>query len=342
MERRKKFLKAAVIAAISCAMVTMVAAAPAPSGPAGPAGPGTLNYIEGQVSLNGSPVTKSGSEVLQPGEVLSTGTGKAEMLLTPGVFLRLGDNSQVRMTSAGLADMRLALLQGQATVEADYLVKDTHLTIDQGMASTRILNKGLYILNATQPFVQVLDGKAEVSANGQKVKVGKGDQVAFNASGKLKRQGFRIQSAEDEALVRWSRLRSAYESQANIDTANYVADNNGGWYGPGWYWDAGYGFWSYLPGDGILYNPWGFGFYSPFYAPAFIGGFYGGGFHRGFGDRDFDRGHEARGGFRGGQVRGGAVRGGFRGGAAGMRGGMAGGGFHGGGGGGARGGGGHR
>lgn len=342
MERRKKFLRAAIIAAVSCAMAGLVAAAPAPNrpadpaGPAGPAGPGALNYVEGQVSINGRAITPQmvGSEMLQPGQVLSTGAGKAEILLTPGVFLRLGDNSQLRLTSSGLADIRLALLQGQATVEADYLVKDTNLTIDQGMASTRILNKGLYVVNAAQPWVQVLNGKAEVALNGQQVKAGKGDEVTLNSSGKLKREGFRMQAAQNEALVRWSRLRSAYESQANIDTANYVAENNGGWYGAGWYWDPAFGFWSYLPGDGILYSPWGFGFYSPFYAPVFVGGFYGGGFHRGYYGGGFHGGFH--GGVRGGAagVHGGFAGGGFRGSGGGFRGG--GGGFHGGGGGGRR------
>lgn len=336
MKRRSTVIRTAAILLISGAMV-MAAPALAPSGPAGP---GTLNYIEGQVSIDGRAVdSKSvGSEVLQPGATLATGNGKAEMLLTPGVFLRLGSNSRLQMTSSGLADIRAALLQGQATVEADNLVKDTHLTVAQGPADTTILKKGMYVLNATQPFVQVIDGKAEVAMNDQHVKVGKGGQAVVDASGRLKHEDFRLQTAQNEDLVRWSRLRSAYESEANIDTANAVYAGNS-WYGPGWYWDAGYGFYSYLPGDGILYNPWGFGFYSPWYAPVFVGGYYGypGGYRGGF----------ARGGFRGGGLRGGGVRGGvvrgggFRGGGGAVRGGA--GGFHGAAaGGGSRGGGGRR
>jgi hypothetical protein len=61
--------------------------------------------------------------------MLSTGAGKVEMLLTPGVFLRLGENSQLRMVSPGLADTELALVSGQATIEADYFSKDNHLTV---------------------------------------------------------------------------------------------------------------------------------------------------------------------------------------------------------------------
>jgi len=296
MKRQRKILWIAAILLVSGAMAL--------AAPAGSPGPGTLNYVEGQASINGHAVdSKSvGSEMVEPGSVLSTGNGKVEMLLTPGVFLRMGDNSQLRMVSSGLADIRVALLQGQATVEADYLVKDTHLTVDQGMASTLILQKGLYVLNASQPFVQVMDGKAQVSMNDQHVNAGKGREVAMNASGKLKAQDFRTQAAQDEALVRWSRLRSAYESQANIDEANTVAVNNG-WYGPGWYWDAGFGFWSYLPGDGILYSPWGLGFYSPWYTPGFAGGFYGyphGGFRGGYYGGGFHGGGFHGGGFHGG------------------------------------------
>ena len=57
--------------------------------------PGTLNYVEGQVSVQGqiqSPKSV-GSTYLEPNQVMDTGKGNAEMLLTPGVYLRLGHNS---------------------------------------------------------------------------------------------------------------------------------------------------------------------------------------------------------------------------------------------------------
>ena len=66
---------------------------------------------------------------------------------------------------------------------------------------------------------------------------------------------------------------------------SYVV-NAGGWYGLGWYWNRGFGMYSFIPGDGILYSPFGWGFYSPAYiwsAPVYVrpyryyGGYYGGG-----------------------------------------------------------------
>src|SRR6516165_8248945 len=70
--------------------------------------PGTLNYLEGQATIDGKLLnsTSMGSEVAGPGQILNTQAGgKVEMLLTPGVFLRLGENSEARMVSSGLADL---------------------------------------------------------------------------------------------------------------------------------------------------------------------------------------------------------------------------------------------
>src|SRR5262245_61240468 len=73
-----------------------------------PGRPGMVNYAEGVVKVGGQTIGSNqiGQTEVHPGEVLSTGQGKAEMLLTPGVLLRLNDNSQVRMVSPSLTDTR--------------------------------------------------------------------------------------------------------------------------------------------------------------------------------------------------------------------------------------------
>src|ERR1700747_2573571 len=60
--------------------------------------PGTLNYVEGEASIGSNSLdSKSiGSAELQAGQSLTTGKGKAEVLLTPGVFLRVGNDSSVK------------------------------------------------------------------------------------------------------------------------------------------------------------------------------------------------------------------------------------------------------
>src|ERR1700757_338271 len=84
-----------------------------------PASPGTVNYVEGQVSLNTQALNAKsvGSALVEPGQSIVTEQGKTEVLLTPGVFLRLGDRSAARIVSAGLTDTRVAVEQGEAMVE---------------------------------------------------------------------------------------------------------------------------------------------------------------------------------------------------------------------------------
>src|SRR5258708_39109058 len=66
--------------------------------------PGTLNYVEGQVYVADQPLDQNsvGKTNVQVGQSLRTETGKAEILLTPGVFLREGDNSSLEMVAASL------------------------------------------------------------------------------------------------------------------------------------------------------------------------------------------------------------------------------------------------
>ena len=84
-----------------------------PSAPI-PRRPGTVNYIEGAAYLDGRPLHQQsvGSVALDPGQVLTTGAGKAEILLTPGIFLRVDDHSAVKMISPDLAQTQVALERG--------------------------------------------------------------------------------------------------------------------------------------------------------------------------------------------------------------------------------------
>ena len=79
--------------------------------------PGTLNYYEGHAAIGHQVLAPQsiGSTILQPGESLTTTQGKAEVLLMPGVFFRVGDSSSAIMVTSGLAiDLRRAAKLAQA------------------------------------------------------------------------------------------------------------------------------------------------------------------------------------------------------------------------------------
>jgi len=244
------------------------------------AAPGTLNYVEGQASMADQVLdSKSvGPAALQNGEVLETGNGKAEILLTPGVYLRLGSNSAVRMVSNGLTKTQLALNHGEAMLEVDQIYPQNNIQITQPGADTRVLKTGLYDFDASNQRVRVFDGKAIVSANDRNTTVKKGHELALNRAN-VKAQDFnKKEVTANDDLYRWSSLRSEYLSEANVDTARIYYANGWygpGWWGPGWYWDPWFAGFTFLPGDGFFYNPFGWGFYSPLVAwrvPVVIGG----------------------------------------------------------------------
>jgi hypothetical protein len=232
--------------------------------------PGSLNYIEGQARIDNRPVDAQsvGSIALQPGQTLTTDRGKAEMLLTPGVFLRLDDASSVRMLSASLIDTELALNHGRAMVEVTDLHSQNDLRVKENGRTVQLLKTGLYDFDAAQNQVRVFHGKAVVFDEDRKVKIDGGHRVDFSTAvqGKLKAEEFDRHQYEHSDLYRWSSLRSSYLAEANVDAArSYMITGyyGPGWFGPGWYWDPWFGAYTFIPGDGIFYSPFGWGFFSP-------------------------------------------------------------------------------
>lgn len=316
-----------------------------------PANPGTLNYVEGQASIEGLPLTQRsvGHTEMQAGQVIATADGKAEILLTPGIFLRLGDDSTVQMVSPDLTHTEVKLERGRADIEVDQIYKQNTVLIDLANGQTQLLQHGLYGFDATDSTVRVFDGKAAVypgqnmQSNIKPIEVKGGRQLVLNGEA-IKPQRFDKDQAKNDPLYKWSSLRSAYLGDANIDLASEYAGYGG--FTPGWYWAGGPFGYTWLPGDGLFWNPFGYGFYSPYY--LYGGGFVYGrpglyGYRGGYGYI----GHPTRGGhgyvgghpgtYRGnGSFHGNAGAGFHGGGGGGFHGGGGGGGFHGGGGGGHR------
>jgi hypothetical protein len=243
--------------------------------------PGAVNYTEGQVNLNGQAIDSQspGSIEVAPGQVLETRDGRAEMLLTPGVYLRIGDDSAVRMVAPSITDTQVELLRGEANLEVDMLAPENHLSIIDNGAGIHILKNGIYSLTANPAMLRVYDGKAEAQVEDRAVEVGKGRELALVPASKLKTESF--DRNQTDPLYSWSKLRSQYEAQANASAARMVVVNGypGWWAGTGWYWNPWYSTWAFIPGTGYFYNPWGFGFYSPAFwyygAPGFHGVFRG-------------------------------------------------------------------
>ena len=131
--------------------------------------PGTLDYVEGTAHLDGQLLNdhELHNVSMQPGQVLTTQTGKVEIVLMPGVYLRVGDHSAVRMISPDIADTKVQVLRGEAGVEVDELHAENDLQIVDGKFTTHLVEKGFYEFTANPPRVRAFSGEAEVAALGR-------------------------------------------------------------------------------------------------------------------------------------------------------------------------------
>jgi FecR protein len=253
--------------------------------------PGTLNYVEGQVSIGDRALNSKsiGTAELQPGESLVTEKGKAEVLLTPGVFLRIGNNSSVKMVSPSLTDTEVEVDRGHAMIEVAEIHPENSLRVDEDGTATQLLKTGLYDFNRNQRELRVFDGKAFVESGHEHVDVKGGREITLASNDLSKARKFDKKSYEEGDLFRWSSLRSGYLAEANVDAAGMYAQNGWGglgWWGSDWYWDPWFDAFTFIPGDGIFYSPFGWGFYSPWWvydAPFFGYGYGWGGYGYGYG-----------------------------------------------------------
>lgn len=272
--------------------------------------PGTLNYVEGSAYLQGQQLNNKnlGNSEMAPGQVLRTSTGKAEVLLTPGVFLRLDDHSAVKMISPDITDTKIEVLKGEAGIEVDEIHPQNDLQIQVKGVNTRLEQRGFYEFIANPPKVLVFTGEAQVEINEREQNVKRHHEMGLVAGTSERPHGFRMKDAED-SLYNWSKLRSQYLAEANQQYEN--EDGYGG--APGWYWNPGFGWdWAWAPGWGWGWGPgwgWGGAFGWGWGGPGFWGGpaFY---YHRGAGRGGYNHGGNLHGDFHGGGFRGGALRGG--------------------------------
>lgn len=228
---------------------------------------GTIHYVEGKVTLDGDQVEPKFAqfpEVLN-NHVLATGQGRAEVLMTPGVFLRLSENSSFRMISNQLADTKIEVVSGDALLEVDDLPKDNAISVQFLGTTTNLTRKGLYRFDADHNRIRVYQGLASTTLEDQTVNARSSKEI--QVGDKLSTEFF--DSKDTDPFYRWAERRSEYIATANVSAARQagalglVSSNSS------WAWNPYYGMFTFLPGFGISgyngygYSPFGYSFYSP-------------------------------------------------------------------------------
>ena len=221
---------------------------------------GMVNFAIGDVQLENRRVKLDGAifPEVKPGQTLSTRAGHAEILLTPGVFLRLDRNTSFRMISNKLADTQVEILGGSALVEANEILKDNRVAVKVGDTETLLLKSGLYHFNADLGQVRTFKGKAQVSDTSKSTELTGGRTLLVGSS--LTPDRFNRDKSKDE-LYAWSEQRDQKLELSNISVARSIGSSS--FSNSLWAWDPWMSTYTFLPRSGFAYNPFGIAWYSP-------------------------------------------------------------------------------
>lgn len=195
------------------------------------------------------------------GRVLRTELGRAEVLLTPGVFLRVDENSAVRLVSDSLSDTRVELLHGSAILEVSHEAANAPDTLIYKTWQVRAPQDSIARIDSEPAQVRILSGTADVSAEGDSapVTVRRGEVLPF-ASVLVPDQA--TKPAEDPFNL-WAMNRSSVVREDNTIGAGITDD-------PDQIDTSGIaqGSFSYFPPTGIpslgISYPYGMSVWSPY------------------------------------------------------------------------------
>ena len=222
---------------------------------------GVVHYFEGAVTVDGQPLEQRLGKFtnVSEGSELRTAQGRAEVLLTPGVLMRVGEQSAIRMISSALNDTRVELLQGSAIVDASEPSPGTSVTVTYQDWSVQLADKGSYRIDCDPPRVRVRDGQLSVwsARDIEPVSVNKGNELQFGETLTPEK----AESDPHDSLSDWADGRAESVSADNAIAADI--QDPGSMSFPG------------LPPDGFTYfpmlglSPVGSALYNPtVYQPA--------------------------------------------------------------------------
>jgi hypothetical protein len=239
---------------------------------------GMIAKAEGEVFLGDKAVQPSLTNFpdIKENGILRTQEGRAEVLLTSGTILRIGESSSFKLLTNRLIDTRLEVLSGSAVVEADEIMKDNNLTIVAKNATVVIGKHGLYRFDIEAARLKVFDGSVGVQIGNQTIPVGAGRMINLDTAVVEK-----FDKEDTDALDNWSKRRAERIAMANASSAKQVhdsgcdsyntnfatpVDRNSPCYNPcgGWRYNRWYGLITYIPCGANIYSPYGYRYWSPY------------------------------------------------------------------------------
>jgi hypothetical protein len=231
---------------------------------------GLIYYFDGSVYLDNQPLQADPGRFqnVEPGAELRTEDGRAEVLLTPGVFLRIGENSSIRIVDNDLAHTLVEIESGSAIMSSDEPASGTSVTLSFRSWRIRAPHAGTYRIDSDPPELWAVMGDVEVESNaGSKpLKVAEGMELSFGDS----LQPEPSTGIPNDSLTEWAKGRDqsiiaddSITQQLGNDAVSQIAPDGFDRFPPLGLYSYGYGdpYASTLPAQP--------GFYSPYF-PGYV------------------------------------------------------------------------
>src|SRR4029077_7280663 len=125
---------------------------------------GLINFSEGAVFVDNQPVVNKFGRYasLKDGSDLLTQDGRVELLLTPSAYLRVGQNSGVRLISGDLSGTQVELLSGSAILDSGNALAGAPITLSVRRWAIGVEEPSRLRIDADPPQLRVYKGKAAV------------------------------------------------------------------------------------------------------------------------------------------------------------------------------------
>jgi hypothetical protein len=210
------------------------------------------------------------------------------MLLNPGSYLRIGENSEFELADNSLENLEVRVIRGTAIVEVTG-TDDDELFIGITTPHTRmsIIRRGLYRVNVVPgDTTELIVRKGRVMLEGSHTKVKGGNKVVFSSG------SFSVAKLENadkknwDSLESWSKDRAQALAKANSQIPSrtlsaFARSFSNDWSYLGllgrsgfWLYSAGARCYTFIPYYGGWDSPYGGG-YSRSFFPGGVGYWYG-------------------------------------------------------------------
>lgn len=229
---------------------------------------GGVNLTEGTVTS----IDKAGvsarvikGDSIEAGEKVTTGSdGRAEILLNPGSYVRLGPDTTFEFKTTSLDDLQLSISKGTAVFEV-FAGNGFLVTVETPSSTFELIESGVFSIEAgaDRNTMSVWKGKAEVK--GQSDTVVKSGRRAVVAGSQVAVAKF--DKDERSPLEAWSKTRA--KELAKVSESLNPRDLRGtllsSWRRGGWDMYGSFGLWVYNPFSGsFCFLPFGRGWSSPY------------------------------------------------------------------------------